>query len=90
MSRTESYEDYMRANGLGRYRSESSRYETAESTGEWTLGKILLIALAIILPPLAVLIKHGFRLDFWINLVLTIFFYLPGQVHAIWSILKRS
>jgi uncharacterized membrane protein YqaE (UPF0057 family) len=46
-----------------------------------------MIALALILPPIAVLLKVGFTAHFWINLILTILGYVPGQIHALWVVL---
>ena len=51
-------------------------------------NKIILIILAIILPPLAVFLKNGLGKDLFINIVLCLFFYLPGILHAFWVILK--
>jgi uncharacterized membrane protein YqaE (UPF0057 family) len=43
---------------------------------------------AIFLPPLGVFLQVGIGRDFWINLVLTFFGYLPGIIHAVWVILR--
>jgi len=49
----------------------------------WRLFKRILWALlATILPPLVVLIKTGCSKEFLINLLLTIFLFLPGVIHA--------
>jgi uncharacterized membrane protein YqaE (UPF0057 family) len=53
----------------------------------WTL---IIIILAIFLSPLAVFLMVGLGRDFWINLILTLIFWLPGTVHAIYLILTRS
>jgi len=50
---------------------------------------ILTIVLAIILPPVAVAIKFGFGKDFIINLVLTLLFFVPGIIHALYLVLKK-
>lgn len=51
--------------------------------------QILLIVLAIFIPPLAVFLKkEACDMDVIINLILTIFFFIPGLIHAIWVILK--
>lgn len=50
--------------------------------------KILEIILAIILPPLAVLLRFGLGGQFLINLLLTILGYIPGLIHAIWIMSK--
>ncbi len=55
--------------------------------GMWT---IVLIILAIFLPPLAAFLVVGLGTHFWINLILTLLFWLPGTVHALWLIAGRS
>lgn len=47
------------------------------------------IVLAIIFPPLAVLLVYGCRLNFFINLLLTLLFYIPGLIHAILVIMDK-
>ncbi|MES2799332.1 MAG: YqaE/Pmp3 family membrane protein [Bacteroidota bacterium] len=44
---------------------------------------IVLIILAILLPPLAVGIYEGITTRFWISLLLTLLFWLPGVIYAI-------
>ncbi|WP_404784116.1 YqaE/Pmp3 family membrane protein [Altericista sp. CCNU0014] len=51
---------------------------------------IIRVLVAIFLPPLAVFLTVGIGLPFWINLALTFLGYIPGIVHAIWVIAKRS
>ncbi len=51
-------------------------------------NKILLIILAILLPPIAVFLKKGVGNDLLINIILCIFFYLPGIIHALWVVTK--
>lgn len=52
------------------------------------MNKILLIILAILLPPLAVYLKVGTGRDLMINIILSILFYLPGIIHALYVITK--
>jgi len=52
------------------------------------MNKVLLIVLAILLPPLAVFLKSGAGKDLLINIVLCIFFWLPGIIHALWLVTK--
>ena len=47
------------------------------------------ILCAIVLPPLGVFLQVGLGLQFWLNILLTIFGYVPGIIHAIWIILRR-
>jgi uncharacterized membrane protein YqaE (UPF0057 family) len=44
---------------------------------------------AIFFPPLGVFLQVGIGKDFWINILLTLFGYLPGIVHAVWVIAKK-
>ena len=46
------------------------------------------ILISIFLPPLGVFLKVGIGLHFWLNIILTLLGYLPGLVHAIWTIIK--
>lgn len=53
----------------------------------WTLLKVVA---AIFLPPVAVAMHSGLTLSFWINLILTFLFFLPGQIHAIFVMLTEE
>jgi uncharacterized membrane protein YqaE (UPF0057 family) len=44
---------------------------------------VLYVILSIILPPLAVYLQRDLGKDFWINLILTLLFIVPGIVHAL-------
>lgn len=50
------------------------------------MDRLLLIILAVLLPPVAVLLKKGLGKDFIINLILSLIFLVPGIIHAIWVI----
>lgn len=45
--------------------------------------------LAILLPPFAVYLKEGAGGHFWLNILLTLLFYLPGLVHALSRVSRR-
>ena len=49
-------------------------------------NKILLIIIAIFLPPLAVFLKKGAGKDLLINILLCLLFFLPAMIHAIWVV----
>ena len=51
---------------------------------------IVKIILAILLPPVAAFMEAGLGGQFWINILLTILGYLPGQIHAIWLIVSHQ
>lgn len=46
------------------------------------------IIAAILLPPLGVFMQEGLGRRFWINVVLTLFGYIPGIIHAVYVITK--
>ncbi len=50
--------------------------------------KLLLIIIAILLPPLAVGLKTGISVHLLLNIVLTLLFYLPGLLHALYVVLS--
>jgi len=53
------------------------------------LSPLLLVIIAILLPPLAVGLKAGVGGALILNIILTIFFYLPGLLHALYVVLKN-
>lgn len=50
---------------------------------------VVRILIAILLPPLGVFLEVGLGLHFWLNIILTIFGYIPGIIHAVYIILTR-
>ncbi len=52
-------------------------------------NKIVQIIIAIILPQVAAFIKIGASKHLIINIVLCLFGYVPGIVHALWLILRK-
>ncbi|WP_372006528.1 YqaE/Pmp3 family membrane protein [Tistrella mobilis] len=53
------------------------------------LGDLFRIIVAVILPPLGVLLEVGLTKHFWINILLTLLGWLPGIIHAVWVISRR-
>jgi len=51
---------------------------------------IIRIILSVLIPPLGVFLKVGFGGQFWLNILLTLFGYIPGLVHAIWLIAQDN
>lgn len=60
-------------------------YKQAVKAGEApSTNTLLLVILAILLPPVAVLVHQGeLNSKFWIALILTLLFYLPGLIYAL-------
>jgi len=48
------------------------------------------IIVAILLPPLGVFMQVGIGKQFWLNILLTLLGYIPGIVHAVYIIARRS
>ena len=44
---------------------------------------------AVIFPPLGVFFEVGFKGHFWLNILLTLFGFIPGSIHAFYVILKH-
>ena len=47
---------------------------------------ILNLILSIILPPVGAFLQVGATKHFFINIILTLFGFLPGVAHAIWLV----
>lgn len=60
----------------------------AEPRTNITVGDPLKVLLAILLPPLGVFFEVGFKGHFWLNILLTLFGYIPGIIHALYVILR--
>jgi uncharacterized membrane protein YqaE (UPF0057 family) len=54
------------------------------------MNSILKLIIAVLLPPLGVLIEEGVGKQLLINIVLTIFGYLPGIIHVTWLIAQAD
>ncbi len=51
---------------------------------------ILRIIIAIFLLSVAAFLTVGLALHFWINLVLTLCFFVPGMIHALWLVVRNK
>lgn len=47
------------------------------------MNKLLLVILAVLLPPAAVAVHSGISKVFVLNLILTLLFFVPGVIHAL-------
>lgn len=48
------------------------------------------LLLAVLLPPVGVLLTVGATTQFWLNVLLTILGYIPGVIHAFYIVLTRG
>ncbi len=51
-------------------------------------NNLLMVIIAILLPPVAVGLKRGIGLALVINIILCLLFWLPGLLHALWVVLS--
>ncbi|KNC84161.1 hypothetical protein SARC_03617 [Sphaeroforma arctica JP610] len=68
------------------YKSFSQHTQTNKQTNNMDLNQILLIVLAIFLPPVAVLMHEGCNGTFALNCLFCLLAWLPGIVHALYVI----
>lgn len=73
-------------------KKEIKAFNAAKKAGkEADTNTLLLVILAILLPPLAVYLHQGeINNKFWISLLLTILFWLPGVIYALIVILGNG
>jgi uncharacterized membrane protein YqaE (UPF0057 family) len=66
-------------------------YKAKKKAGEPVTNTLLLVIIAILLPPLAVYLHQGeINSKFWIDLLLTLLFYVPGLIYALVVILGNE
>ncbi len=54
------------------------------------MTNLIRVLFAIVLPPVGVFLTVGIGGQFWLNILLTILGYVPGIVHAVWIIARRT
>jgi uncharacterized membrane protein YqaE (UPF0057 family) len=59
-------------------------YKAEKAAGDASTNTLLLAILAILLPPLAVYLhEDAINTKFWISLLLTLLFWIPGVIYAL-------
>jgi len=73
-------------------KKELKAFKAAKKAGqEPSTNTLLLVILAILLPPLAVYLHEGeINTKFWISLLLTILFIIPGIIYALIVVLGKD
>lgn len=54
------------------------------------MNKMFRLVLGILVPPLAVFLTFGVGPTLLISVLLTIFGWVPGSIHAVWAIAKHE
>jgi uncharacterized membrane protein YqaE (UPF0057 family) len=52
--------------------------------------KFTRLLLCILLPPAGVFLTYGISATFVINILLTLFGWVPGIIHAVWALSKHE
>ncbi|MCL4104354.1 UNVERIFIED_CONTAM: hypothetical protein GTU68_047316 [Idotea baltica] len=52
------------------------------------MNKVVLVILALFLPPVAVFFNNGMGKDLAINILLSILLFVPGVLHALWLVTR--
>jgi uncharacterized membrane protein YqaE (UPF0057 family) len=64
-------------------------YKAEKAAGDSTTNTLLLVILAILLPPLAVYLhENAINTKFWISLLLSLLFWIPGVIYALIVVLS--
>jgi uncharacterized membrane protein YqaE (UPF0057 family) len=73
-------------------RNEVRKYKAdRKANREPSTNTLLLVILAILLPPLAVYLHEGeINSRFWIDLILTLIFWIPGVIYALIVVLSKE
>jgi uncharacterized membrane protein YqaE (UPF0057 family) len=66
------------------------RYDEINYEIEGISMTLIEVLLSLFLPPLGVFLAYGISTTLVINIVLTLFGWLPGVLHAFWVISKKS
>lgn len=53
------------------------------------MNKVVLIIIAILFPPLAVFLNNGAGKQLVLNIILSIFLFIPGLLHAVWLVTRE-
>jgi uncharacterized membrane protein YqaE (UPF0057 family) len=81
-----------RKSRISEVKKEIKKYKKEKRKGgDSDTNTLLLVILAILLPPLAVYLHQGeINTKFWISLLLTLLFWLPGVIYALIVILGNG
>ena len=72
-----------RVNNMTKAEKKELKKEMKEVMRQSSTVSIVEIILAILLPPLAVFLHDGLGTTFWISLLLTLLFWIPGVIYAL-------
>ena len=71
-------------------KKEMRKFLTKQAPCQTDMPLWAYVLIAILLPPLAVALYEGIVSHFWICLVLTFIFWIPGIIYAMWRVLRNE
>jgi uncharacterized membrane protein YqaE (UPF0057 family) len=87
-SAVEEYRQLSTKERKNRIKAAKEEIKTHRQNGAADERTLLLVILAILLPPLAVYLHQGeINSKFWISLILTLIFWLPGMIYSLLVVL---
>lgn len=54
------------------------------------MNKVILLIIALLLPPLAAYLQVGASKHLWINIILCLLMWVPGVLHALWLVFSDT
>jgi uncharacterized membrane protein YqaE (UPF0057 family) len=73
---------------LAEVKKMMKEYKAEKAAGDTSTNTLLLVILAILLPPLAVYLhENAINAKFWLSILLTLLFWIPGVIYALIVIL---
>lgn len=89
MSQFKSLSRVERKMRLQEVKAKMKEFKANKATAQPSTNTLLLVILALLLPPLAVYLHEGaINGKFWLNLILTLLFFIPGVIHALIVVLS--
>jgi uncharacterized membrane protein YqaE (UPF0057 family) len=67
---------------------QAKKFFSKKAPGDTDMPLWAYILISILLPPLAVGLYEGIHTPFWISILLTLLFWIPGVIYAIWRVTK--
>lgn len=87
---TESWSSLSRSERKSRIKSAKEAIRNFAKADDVSTNTVLLVILAILLPPLAVLLHEGkANSRFLLSILLWLLFYIPGLIYALYIILSK-
>lgn len=76
-------EEFSKMSTLKKIKALKQLKKQSKADDNADIALMLLVLLAILLPPVAVYMKRGVGTPFWISIILTLLFWLPGIIYAL-------